>query len=81
MSKYILLSILTLNTIMVFGQEMEKNDPLFNNWFASKPQPIIKQFNDNPPPPGVPLDGGLIALIAAGGAMGYKKFKDTKVGQ
>ena len=33
----------------------------------------------NPPPPGeppaVPLDGGLIALIAAGGAVGYKKYK------
>ena len=32
-----------------------------------------------PPPPGdppaVPLDGGLIALIAAGGAVGYKKYK------
>jgi len=31
-----------------------------------------------PPPPSdppVPLDGGLIALIAAGGAVGYKKYK------
>ena len=30
-----------------------------------------------PPPsdPAVPLDGGLIALIAAGGAVGYKKYK------
>lgn len=28
-----------------------------------------------PPPPGVPLDGGLIGLIAAGGALGYKKYK------
>jgi len=32
-----------------------------------------------PPPPDVPLDGGLIALIAAGGAMGYKKYKDKNV--
>ena len=28
-----------------------------------------------PPPPNVPLDGGLIGLIAAGGALGYKKYK------
>jgi hypothetical protein len=27
------------------------------------------------PPPGVPLDGGLIGLIAAGGAVGYRKYK------
>ena len=27
------------------------------------------------PDPAVPLDGGLIALIAAGGAVGYKKYK------
>ena len=28
-----------------------------------------------PSDPAVPLDGGLIALIAAGGAVGYKKYK------
>ena len=28
----------------------------------------------NPPPP-VPLDGGLVALIGAGAALGYKKYK------
>jgi hypothetical protein len=28
----------------------------------------------NPPPP-VPLDGGLMALIGAGAALGYKKYK------
>lgn len=34
----------------------------------------------NPPPPGapppVPLDGGLVALIGAGAALGYKKYKE-----
>ena len=34
----------------------------------------------NPPTPdgipnGAPVDGGIIALLAAGGAMGYKKLK------
>ncbi len=29
----------------------------------------------NPPPP-VPLDGGLVALIGAGAVLGYKKYKE-----
>ena len=39
---------------------------------------LAAQGGGNPPPPSdpsVPLDGGLIALIAAGGAVGYKKYK------
>lgn len=31
-----------------------------------------------PPPPGVPIDGGLIGLIAAGGALGYREVKKRK---
>jgi len=27
------------------------------------------------PPPPVPLDGGLVVLIGAGAALGYKKYK------
>lgn len=34
-------------------------------------------MRDNPPPP-VPLDGGLVALIGAGAALGYKKYKYKK---
>ena len=46
------------------------------------------QFNGSPPPPPppgdnngplpVPLDGGLTALLVAGGAMGYKKLKEKR---
>ena len=38
---------------------------------------LAAQRGVQPPPsdPAVPLDGGLIALIAAGGAVGYKKYK------
>ena len=38
---------------------------------------LAAQGGGPPPPsdPAVPLDGGLIALIAAGGAVGYKKYK------
>lgn len=34
---------------------------------------------NTPPPPPVPLDGGLVALLAAGGAAGYRQYqKKTK---
>ena len=79
MSKNILIAALTFTSILCFGQQKKQNDPLFNNWFADQPRPIMPQNNTPPPPPGVPLDGGLIALIAAGGAMGYKKYKDKNV--
>jgi MYXO-CTERM domain-containing protein len=34
---------------------------------------------DNPPPP-VPLDGGLVALLGAGAAVGYRKFRQRRRG-
>jgi len=56
--------------------QQKKDEPIMDNWFAKKqtaPPPATP-----PPPPNVPLDGGLVALIAAGGAVGYKKYKDRK---
>lgn len=51
-----------------------------DGWFysgnAHVQRNIIMQNNTPPdPPPGVPLDGGLIGLIAAGTAIGYKRYK------
>ena len=40
--------------------------------------PLLAQFNPPPPPnidPPVPIDGGIAALLIAGGAMGYRKYK------
>ena len=40
--------------------------------------PITAQWNPPPPPnvePPVPIDGGLTALLVAGGAMGYRAMK------
>jgi len=41
------------------------------------------QQNPPPPPinpndPALPIDGGLTALLVAGGALGYKKYKEHK---
>ena len=65
-----LILLLTLFSLSLVAQQED------DSWFGQKksnPMP-------NPPPPsdptpGVPLDGGLIGLIAAGGALGYKKYK------
>ncbi|MDC0083097.1 hypothetical protein OAI64_02640 [Schleiferiaceae bacterium] len=56
--------------------QQKKEEPVFDNWFAKKP--TAPPPATPPPPPNVPLDGGLVALIAAGGAVGYKKYKDRK---
>ena len=56
--------------------QQKKDEPIMDNWFAKKP--TAPPPASPPPPPNVPLDGGLVALIAAGGAVGYKKYKDRK---
>ena len=43
--------------------------------------PLLAQSTPPPPPlidPPVPIDGGIAALVIAGGAMGYKKYKIRK---
>ena len=55
-----------------FSVTAQEDDSWFTRRQPSRPTP--------PPPeePGVPLDGGLIGLIAAGGALGYKRYKGRK---
>ena len=63
-----LILLLTLFSLSLVAQQED------DSWFSQKksnPRPRPS----SPPPPGVPLDGGLIGLIAAGGALGYKKYK------
>ena len=42
--------------------------------------PLLAQITPPPPliDPPVPIDGGIAALVIAGGAMGYKKYKMRK---
>ena len=56
-----------------FSVTAQEDDSWFTRRQPSRPMP--------PPPeepPAVPLDGGLISLIAAGGALGYKRYKGRK---
>ena len=48
-----------------------------NSWFTRR-QPSRPMPPPPEEPPAVPLDGGLIGLIAAGGALGYKRYKEKK---
>jgi len=75
MKKIQLLTAIALVSFSLNAQQQKKNDPLFDNWFANQPSPVVPVNATPPPPPNVPIDGGLIGLIAAGGAMGYRKYK------
>lgn len=56
------------------------NDDIFSDAFDGMFDQDLTEFSidssvmDNPPPP-VPLDGGLTALLAAGAAVGYRRFR------
>ena len=56
-----------------------KNSNGMDGWFYSgnayAKRTMVIQNNTPPDLPQVPLDGGLIGLIAAGGAVGYRKYK------
>jgi len=41
-------------------------------------EPFIPEGVQGPLNPAVPLDGGLTALLLAGGAVGYRKFRGRK---
>lgn len=75
MKKFRALIIVAFISFTVNAQQQKKDDQLFENWFSSN-QPIPTPPNTTPPPPpNVPIDGGLLGLIAAGGALGYRKYK------
>jgi hypothetical protein len=61
------------------GARAQVVDPFqeaFQDMFELMESPYIPQgAMDNPPPPEVPLDGGLTALLAAGAGLGYRRFR------
>lgn len=48
----------------------------FEDMFQFEEPVFIPQ--NTPPDPPVPLDGGLVALLAAGGAVAYKKYRSKR---
>jgi hypothetical protein len=62
-----------------FGVRAQVEDPFqeaFKDMFELVEHPYVPQgAMDVPPPPGVPLDGGLTALLAAGAGLGYRRYR------
>jgi len=48
----------------------------FQDMFELVEHPYVPEgYMDEPPPPNVSLDGGLTALVLAGGGVAYRRFK------
>lgn len=79
-NKLQLISLFLLTSFLTFGQgEYDVDDPfegVFQGMFEVGEPIFIPE--DTPPVPPVPLDGGLIALIAAGSGMAYQKYRVKK---
>jgi len=75
--KRTLISALVVLSTPIFAQESEN---IFNESFAhmfelEPVEPYIPEGIQGPLNPAVPLDGGLTALLVAGGAVGYRTFR------
>lgn len=53
-------------------------NPAFNDMFGDLNEPLYLPESNPPQDPPVPLDGGLTALLLAGGATGYRQYKKRK---
>ena len=62
-----------------YSQEMDPastvEDALSNMFEIEPVEPYIPEGIQGPLNPAVPLDGGLTALLVAGGAVGYRKYR------
>lgn len=73
----VLLFVVALSTLHASAQSYQ--DPFaeaFEGMFQlQQPDWEAMTSSDAPPDPPVPLDGGLTALLAAGAAVGYRRFR------
>lgn len=76
--KYFLIALILIAPNISFAQSSENIfEEVFRDMYSAADYGGFYIPEDNPPPP-VPLDGGLIALLAAGGAAGYRQFKQRR---
>ena len=77
--KKLILMVLLAAALGASAQESNVFAESFEGMFdVEAPAWIPEGVNNNPPPP-VPLDGGLVALLAAGGAVGYRRLRRRRV--
>ena len=75
--KNIIASMMLLVSLVARGQD---NGNVFEEAFEDMfhfEEPVFIPQNSPPDPP-VPLDGGLVALLTAGGAVAYKKYQSKR---
>ncbi|MGA1778494.1 MAG: PID-CTERM protein-sorting domain-containing protein [Schleiferiaceae bacterium] len=79
MRKLILYTLLVWYSLPAFSQSENPFEGTFNDMFELPDEPMpIPQGVMSPLNPAVPLDGGLTALLLAGGAAGYRQYKKKK---
>ena len=80
MKKHLLFSALFAVALPALAQSTGNTfDETFQGMFEMSEQPIyIPEGVQGPLNPAVPLDGGLTALLLAGGAAGYRQYKKKK---
>lgn len=76
------MKLLLLSSMLVFLSAENPSEELgvigesFEGMFEIEPvEPYIPEGIQGPLNPAVPLDGGLTALLVAGGAVGYRKYR------
>ena len=75
--KNIIVSMMLLVSLVARGQDNGNAfEEAFEDMFQFEEPVFIPQ--NSPPDPPVPLDGGLVALLAAGGAVAYKKYQSKR---
>jgi len=81
MKNYLLFALFALVSLRVGAQDAALSDEMllieetFSGMFDFEGPLYLNQgVSDNPPPP-VPVDGGLVALLAAGGGLAYRRYR------
>lgn len=71
-----LLVLAFLNSINLMAQDQNIFQESFEGMFEIEPaDTYLPEGVQGPLNPAVPLDGGLTALLVAGGAVGYRKYR------
>lgn len=73
-----LLVLAFLNSINLMAQDQNIFQESFEGMFEIEPaDTYLPEGVQGPLNPAVPLDGGLTALLVAGGAVGYRKYRSV----
>lgn len=75
--RLILITVALAASVKSFAQHTSEDifSQTFENMFTSQVNYDVVDVSQEVGNPGVPLDGGLTALLVAGGAVGYRKYR------